>query len=1427
MAIQTKLEHLTNRDLFSNYYLENLLPESDTWKSVDEDELEETYQEIKELYEKKKESFDYYNEAQLEDNFIKPIFEILDLSYEVQEKVSRRRRFPDYGIFENQKAVDEAIQNKGDKDFYRNAISIADAKRWERNLDKRGGVRDFSNPSHQIFVYLQETPVDWGILTNGREWRLYYSKTSHKLDSYLEIDLPTILEKDDLQAFKYFYIFFRKEAFVEDKRERSFLDKIYDQSNLFSQELGENLKANIYEAIRLLSEGFLEFPDNDLDSEDDLDLIHDSSLIYLYRLIFVLYAESEGRDLLDTGNRIYHEDYSLNSLKQEVCDELEETDPKYKKWQSSLWDRLEKLFLLIDKGSKNRGIPEEELYVPAYNGGLFRTEVDEETSRENEFLQENKVGDSYLAEVIDLLTRHESQNGEGRVFVDYSSLDIRHLGSIYEGLLEYNLNVAPEKMVAVKEGDEEKWYSKEDYDGGETIIEELDQGEIYLTTDKGERKATGSYYTPEYIVQYIVENTLDPILDEIREDLLREGEGNFAHDFAERVFELKVLDPAMGSGHFLTNAVDHLAREIVNAHEKQAEEEGAETVDESHDIHWARRQVAQKCIYGVDLNSMAVELAKVSLWLRTLAAQQPLAFLDHHLKTGNSLIGSDIEDIEELDSSGKKEDVGNATLEDFGMTWKGTMEDLMSIYQDFIKIENQELSDIKEMEEKYHKFEHEPIKERLEAMANVHTAREFGVDVPEGAFSSMAEAIDDEPRWAEIEGEDWFEEAQKLAGDREFFHWKLAFPEVFYDEEGGKKEDSGFDVVIGNPPYFNLETTEGTPFNDYLRNEYEDIFSGKADVLYFFIDRGETLFKKGGSLSYIVSRYFTEAYNAKDFREKISQRNHIDKIVDFGNNQVFPGVDTLTIILKIDKDNKKDETNIIQISDDLRSKASEIREALIGIETGRETDVATKYNVPSDTFGRERWLLLPKSVRKIKEKMCSQGTRLGTFSRTGQGMMTGLNEAFTLTKSEIEEWEIEQEVLKPLVKNGDLRPYLYKGNEKKLIYLENKDISNYPSTKEYLEQFRDDLSNRAKAENIKWYRYQNPINKDLFEDLDEKVICPFIATDNRFYLDKKGLYNDGGDIEIIFQKDKLLTNESLVALCNSRLLEFYHLNHAKLKRDGFYEYFGNSLRDLPIHVTPQSISDVFAEKIQESAGTLPDTTHEALTALSNKMADLKKKYNKLNLNLLDYLGNYVEGMDLPDIGFFQPSSTNILDATTKDYEKLRIGNVKTECKDKGVTIYAKARYKPKDESKFETDQWGYIETDYRKAFSLTNLSEQETKLVESFVPTAVEKGEGFADFRENATKTNSLIDRLKAIKLPHLDNVSNDLERYIETREFANELAEKIMETDHTIDAIVFDLYDLTEEEVEGVLDSLDTDEEEMVDIMGKFRDIKRGNKNR
>jgi type II restriction/modification system DNA methylase subunit YeeA len=190
---------------------------------------------------------------------------------------------------------------------------------------------------------------------------------------------------------------------------------------------------------------------------------------------------------------------------------------------------------------------------------------------------------------------------------------------------------------------------------------------------------------------------------------------------------------------------------------------------------------------------------------------------------------------------------------------------------------------------------------------------------------------------------------------------------------------------------------------------------------------------------------------------------------------------------------------------------------------------------------------------------------------------------------------------------------------------------------------------------------------------------------------------------------------------------------------------------------------------------------------------------QLNTDLLDYLKNYKKGTKLPDMGLFKPNKSNILDLTTKEHKNLQIERVNMEREDSRVTIHATARYKPKNEDEFKTDTYGYTETDFNEAFTLTDLSDKQATLVESFVPVAVEKAGGYADFRDNATKTNSLIDRLKAMTLPDIDDVADDLERFIEVKERAEELDEKIEKTDQLIDEIVYDLYDLTDEEIDIV----------------------------
>ena len=1404
--MQTSLTYRSNRDLFSNHYLDEHLPETEDWEEVDNDAVRAARDEIIELWEREKDTVEERNESQLEEKFIRPMFRKLGIPFEVEESVSRGQRRPDYGFFESEDAARGAFdRRKEGGDFYEHAVAVADAKRWGRKLDTRGEhERDFENPSYQIHVYLQETPTQWAVLTNGKKWRLYYGPTSHRLDSYYEIDLPTLLESGDLDDFRYFYLFFRHEAFVEDASGDCFLDEVYSESNTFAEALGEDLQDNIYEAIRVLAEGFLD--GNDHLNEDDLDLIHDSSLIYLYRLIFVLYAESEGRELLPTDNDIYSDAYSLNQLKQTVTENRDDPQDHYLAWRTDLWDRLEELFDLINEGSEAKDIPRDQLYIPAYNGGLFRTNPDEDNSIEAQFLASHEVGDAYLAEVIDLLTRREAENGAGKVFVDYSSLDIRHLGSIYEGLLEYQINIADEAL-ALDDGE----YTSADENDEIVVVE----GDVYLTTGSGERKATGSYYTPEYVVEYIVENTLEPLINDIREDFLdSENYGAaFAEEFAERVFDLKILDPAMGSGHFLTNAVDYLAREIIDAQEKQAAQQGTDTVDQTHDINWARRQVAQRCIYGVDLNPLAVELAKVSLWLRTLAAEQPLAFLDHHLKTGNSLVGSDIEDV--LSNGESEIEDGQLTLrQSFARTRRQALEHVMDRFQSLLSIDNESLEDVKEMEAAFEEVRDDPLYQHLLAMANVHTAEEFGLDVPSDAYERMAKALQ-EDSWRNIESQDWFKSAQAIAKEEYFFHWELEFPVAFYDESGHRKTDAGFDAVIGNPPYIRILNLRQTnqELVDYLGGSSKySTTKGRYDIYAPFVERGVDLASQE-RVCYILPNKFFESGAGEPLREFLTENRLLSSLIDFGQHQLFSGATTYTCILSLAGENSF--FNYSEV-DFIPQSADEIHSAS-----------AVSFDL--DEFSSESWTLTSPEKQKILDQIKYKGTALSEMSdQILQGMKSGDNDVLF---PEVLDWDdlvkirsptneetylIEPDLIKPIIlgkhikryeppesDSGVIYPYEQRRGETDIIP-ESRLKNEFPRTYDYLNDFHDRLEDR-RSEHMRyetWYALNRPREKSFFES--EKVIVPDICERSEFTLDSEGeLYIGNTGYGIVPSDNSGTVRRYILTVLNSSTTWFYIYHTSTVLENDFRRFLASYLGPLPMPELPspeESPSDNLNLPDFFDINDIYDASYKELLAyLGDEQTRYHRERSSLNLDLLNYLGNYEEGPVLPGVGLFQPTGSRILDATTEDYEKLRVGDVKTERDGRRIIVYSTTRYKPENEDGYETDQWGYTETEYQEAFTLTDLTDEEAALVEAFVPVAVGEGDGFAGFRDNATKTTSPIDRLKTITLPDPADVMADFRHYIEVKERAEELDKKIEKTDQLIDEIVYNLYDLTDEEVEIV----------------------------
>lgn len=781
-----------NNTLFSSYHLENVV------KDQTSDTLESVYHQIKQLYTSVAEFAENLNEAQTEKRLIRPILEILGHVFEVQPRLdtSQGVKRPDYVFFAGQTALMGAYRELNTNAFFKTATSIGDAKAWGRDLDKKltgpGDPFSNSNPNYQIDFYIRTSELTWGILTSGKLWRLYHRDTSYKLDSFYEVNLEKILTDGDIDAFRYFYYFFRNEAFVPDTSNHTFLDSVLLGSIRYTVSVSDDLGEKIYLALEELINGFLDYQGNNLTTTaSDVEKIHESCLILLYRLLFVLYAERRG--LLPLDNSEYQSEYSLEEIATNIHNALD-NNSVVSELRIDYWSRLQTLFTLIDKGWAEN--------IPQYNGGLFNP-------TRHQFLEEKKIGNRSLAKIIDTLTRTKE-----RERIAYQDLAIQHLGDIYEGLLEY-----------------------------EPIVQRQTES-VKLEKNKDAKKASGSYYTSDTIVRSMVENALNPLCERKNfEDILR----------------LKVLDPAMGSGHFLIGVIDHLALELAT----HPDAPPMVTGDIDPEIAYWRRRVVETCIYGVDKNPMAVELAKVSLWLHTVAKGKPLSFLDHHIRCGNSLIGANIAHLANLPVLRKprrSQKAPQPTFDmDFGFT--DTVSEAVGHYLVIDSMESTTADDIHVMEQKLEQAQQTLNQHRR--VANLWLSVYFDNEVGRGDYHNILNALKSRQA-ADFSDLPGYRKAQKLAEDYRYFHWEIEFPEVFRDELGNELENPGFDAIVGNPPY-------GAKLTSYEKAHLKAIVKDTGNnnnSAAFFIDIAKNcLLKSDGVLTFIVpkSLLFVESWHSLFF----------------------------------------------------------------------------------------------------------------------------------------------------------------------------------------------------------------------------------------------------------------------------------------------------------------------------------------------------------------------------------------------------------------------------------------------------------------------------------------------------------------------------------------------------------------------------------
>lgn len=1264
----SELNKHRNHGLFSDYYLNELLPQRvSEWQ--DHALVQKAFTQIKSLHENLKSSLPQQSESQLEEKFIKKILTILGHVYEVQPTLvstAAGMKKPDYALFPNRQAQ-ESVQNvKGKTEFFKQVLAIAEAKKWERPLDKEiKHIEDKDNPSLQMDRYLYYTEVPWGILTNGRYWRLYNRKTSKELDNYFEVDLRQVLEAEDIEAFKYFYFFFRREAFPE------FVEQVYQGSVDYAKELGDNLKENVYEALKILARGFLKTPRNNLDPEKNLKEIHDNCLILLYRIIFLLYAESprRGERLLPLDDPVYQKQYSIYALKNKVRNSLT-LKAELSPIKATLWSELKALFALVNQGSESMGIPKNKFFVPAYNGGLF-------DEREHEFLEKYVIADLYLAQAIDLLARTPVRGNHEKAFVDYGSLQIRHLGSIYEGLLEYKLGIAKEKMVAISEKGKQKWVKASEAKG-KKAIEEVEAGDVYLYTDKGERKATGSYYTPDYIVDYIVQNTLGPIL----EDLKKQVNGN-STKLIDAILNLKVLDPAMGSGHFLVAATDYLARALVEAlgeSEKELEED---------DIRWARREIVERCIFGVDLNPLAVELAKLSLWLATVSKNKPLSFLDHHLRCGNSLIGATIKNLADLPELGKKKKRKKGTSQQltlFEILFKKEVNELLKDFERIESLPSETVEQIRDKEKLYEDFRRKV--DRFKIVADLWTSRYFGNELGWSDYNALQEGLKDEENWQELAQKEWFQKGVGIAEEKHFFHWELEFPEVFF----GTGKEPGFDAVIGNPPYVRIQTSDESD-KTYISDRYTTAI-GSYDVYVIFVEKSLDLLNNNGHFCFIMPNKFINVDYGYRLREIATKSKLIERLVNFGDNQIFPPQTTYTCLFFLTKSREKFMYYEVQ---PLREVDKELPPILANLD---DSSKVYKLNVTTAELAANAWHFFVGPTGDIFRRLSQVGPKLADIvERDFQGVATSDDKVYILeileekgddlvrvfSESLGREIEIERDAVKPLFKGSEISRYYVADNQFCLLHpykisedephlISEAEYKRYwPRAWKYLKENEQRLRARehGKMNHDQWYAYIYPKNLGQFES--SKILTQVLSREPAFSLDTEGKYffvggGTAGAHGLTIKDSCHLSLYYVLALLNSRLLDVYFDKISTRFRGGYRAYTQGFTGQLPVRsinfTTPQEertrlvkqliglyANNSFRQLLEQVDMLLPkdqqgnflafkegatgaeeksDVIHDLLAYLAEQMIEMNKQKNQEIKGFLAWLENYL-GAKIDDL----------------------------------------------------------------------------------------------------------------------------------------------------------------------------------------------------
>ena len=694
-------------------------------------------------------------------------------------------------------------------------------------------VQEFINLNEQVY----------GLATNGRVIRLLRDSSRLIKLSYLEFDLDRIFNDGLFSDFAILYRLLHATRLPLDNETAG--DSWIEQYHLDSLDSGarirEGLSRAVESAIRDFANGFLQRPENTALREAVAGETlrpadyYRNLLSLIYRLLFLMVIEE--RDLVfppaveKTRRDIYRNYYSIHRLRL-----LSEHRYLAHHRRHDLWLSLRATFWLFEADG-----PGHKLGVAPLAGDLFG----EEAIRH---LADCTLGNDVLLGCLRALNVYEHPENHQLIRVNYAALNVEEFGSVYEGLLEY------EPVFHVH---------------GNDIEFSFEQGD--------ERAATGSHYTPDDLVQPLIKHSLDYLIAERLK----------APDPETALLDLRVADIACGSGHILLAAARRIATELAVV--RTGEEQPSPPAYRA-----AVRDVIRTCVYGVDLNPLAVELCKVALWLEAHNPGQPLNFLDHHIKCGNAIVGFVRQD--ELDKGVPDEAFVTMPGDDkeVAAIWRKTnkqdrkdtrqmrlapavqqrLAGRLTRWNELSALPERTPAEIEAKKERFIAFTESGDAFVLEQIAAIPIAQFYISKTPENTSRLVT---DEKFRRYWIDGltpqGEGTPMALAISNEKRFFHWFLEFPDIM--------ARGGFDCILGNPPYLGgtyLSGTYGYPFCNYVKWEFSP--AGLSDLVVYFVRRIHALLTSGGFTGFITTNSIKDGDIRKDGLEQIvAQGGHINMAV--------------------------------------------------------------------------------------------------------------------------------------------------------------------------------------------------------------------------------------------------------------------------------------------------------------------------------------------------------------------------------------------------------------------------------------------------------------------------------------------------------------------------------------------------------------------